>query len=199
MSELRWVVATSLRYRYLVVFAAAVLMIFGISQIRAMPIDVFPEFAPPRVEIQTPSIGLSSAEVESLVTIPIEQSMHGLPGLDIMRSKSVEQLSSVVLIFERSVDLMEARFLVQERLSQVTPQLPTWAAPPMMMPPLSSTARTIKIGITSDKLSVIDLSMITYWKIRERILRVPGVANVAIWGEQIDMPQVQVDPAKLAE
>ena len=73
MSELRWVVATSLRYRYLVVFAAAVLMIFGISQIRAMPIDVFPEFAPPRVEIQTPSIGLSSAEVESLVTIPIEQ------------------------------------------------------------------------------------------------------------------------------
>ena len=199
MSELRWVVATSLRYRYLVVFAAAVLMIFGISQIRAMPIDVFPEFAPPRVEIQTPSIGLSSAEVESLVTIPIEQSMHGLPGLDIMRSKSVEQLSSVVLIFERSVDLMEARFLVQERLSQVTPQLPTWAAPPMMMPPLSSTARTIKIGITSDKLSVVDLSMITYWKIRERILRVPGVANVAIWGEQIDMPQVQVDPAKLAE
>lgn len=199
MNEMRWIVATSLRYRYLVVFAAAVLMIFGIGQIRAMPIDVFPEFAPPRVEIQTPSIGLSSAEVESLVTVPIEQAMHGLPGLDIMRSKSVEQLSSVVLIFDAGTDLMKARFLVQERLALVTPTLPTWAAPPMMMPPLSSTARTMKIGITSDTLSVIDLSMITYWRIREEILRVPGVANVAIWGEQIDMPQVQVDPALLAK
>ena len=199
MNEMRWIVATSLRYRYLVVFAAAVLMIFGIGTIRAMPIDVFPEFAPPRVEIQTPSIGLSSAEVESLVTVPIEQAMNGLPGLDIMRSKSVEQLSSVVLIFDAGTDLMKARFLVQERLALVTPTLPTWAAPPMMMPPLSSTARTMKIGITSDTLSVIDLSMITYWRIREEILRVPGVANVAIWGEQIDMPQVQVDPALLAK
>ena len=199
MNEMRWIVATSLRYRYLVVFAAAVLMIFGIGQIRAMPVDVFPEFAPPRVEIQTPSIGLSSAEVESLVTVPIEQAMNGLPGLDIMRSKSVEQLSSVVLIFKAGTDLMKARFLVQERLALVTPTLPTWAAPPMMMPPLSSTARTMKIGISSDTLSVIDLSMITYWKIREELLRVPGVANVAIWGEQIDMPQVQVDPALLAK
>ena len=176
MNEMRWIVATSLRYRYLVVFAAAVLMIFGIGTIRAMPIDVFPEFAPPRVEIQTPSIGLSSAEVESLVTVPIEQAMNGLPGLDIMRSKSVEQLSSVLLIFDAGTDLMKARFLVQERLALVTPTLPTWAAPPMMMPPLSSTARTMKIGISSDTLSVIDLSMITYWKIREEILRVPGVA-----------------------
>lgn len=199
MNEMRWIVATSLRYRYLVVFAAAVLMIFGIGQIRQMPIDVFPEFAPPRVEIQTPSLGLSSAEVESLVTVPIEQAMNGLPGLDIMRSKSVEQLSSVVLIFDAGTDLMHARFLVQERLALVTPTLPTWAAPPMMMPPLSSTARTMKIGITSDKLSVVDLSMITYWKIRERLLRVPGVANVAIWGEQIDMPQVQLEPEKLAK
>lgn len=197
MNEMRWIVATCLRYRYLVVFAAAVLMIFGIGTIRAMPVDVFPEFAPPRVEIQTPSIGLSSAEVESLVTVPIEQAMNGLPGLDIMRSKSVEQLSSVVLIFKAGTDLMHARFLVQERLALVTPTLPTWAAPPMMMPPLSSTARTMKIGISSDTLSVIDLSMITYWKIREELLRVPGVANVAIWGEQIDMPQVQVDPALL--
>ena len=150
MNEMRWIVATSLRYRYLVVFAAAILMIFGISQIRQMPIDVFPEFAPPRVEIQTPSLGLSSAEVESLVTVPIEQAMNGLPGLDIMRSKSVEQLSSVVLIFDAGTDLMHARFLVQERLALVTPTLPTWAAPPMMMPPLSSTARTI-----SNKLRLI--------------------------------------------
>lgn len=198
MNEMRWIVATSLRFRYLVIFVAAVLVVFGISQIRTMPVDVFPEFAPPRVEIQTPSLGLSSEEVEALVTIPLEQVFNGLPGLDIMRSKSVEQLSSIILIFEPGTDLMEARQLVSERLAIGTPTLPTWAAPPMMMPPLSSTARTLKIGISSEEHSVIELSMITYWKIRERLLRVPGVANVAIWGEQIQMPQVQVEPELLA-
>lgn len=199
MSEMQWIVATSLRFRYLVVFVGAVLMIFGIAAIRTIPVDVFPEFAPPRVEIQTPSLGLSAGEVEALVTIPMEQVFNGLPGLDIMRSKSVEQLSSILLIFDQGTDLMEARQLVQERLSLVTPTLPTWAAPPFMLPPLSSTARTIKIGISSEELSVIDLSMITYWKIRQELLRVPGVANVAIWGEQIDIPLVQVNSELLAE
>jgi CzcA family heavy metal efflux pump len=196
---MRWVVATSLRYRYLVIFAAAALVVLGISRISTMPVDVFPEFAPPRVEIQTPCLGLSSAEVEALVTIPLEEAFAGVPGLDVMRSKSVEQLSSILLIFEPGTDLMEARQLVQERLSLVTPSLPTWASPPFMLPPLSSTARTVKIGISSDVYSVMDLSMIGYWKIRERLLRVPGVANVAMWGERIQMVQVQVDPERMAE
>jgi Cu/Ag efflux pump CusA len=168
MKEMQWIVATSLKYRYLVVFAAAVLIIFGVSRIVVMPVDVFPEFAPPRVEVQTPSLGLSSAEVEALVTIPLEEAFNGLPGLDVMRSKSVNQLSSIILIFEADVDLMEARQLVQERLAIVTPTLPTWAAPPFMLPPLSSTARTIKVGLSSEEHSVIEMSMTTYWKIRER-------------------------------
>lgn len=199
MNEMRWIVATSLRFRYLVIFVTAVLLILGITQILNMPVDVFPEFAPPRVEVQTPSLGLSSTEVEALVTIPLEQVFNGLPGLDIMRSKSVEQLSSIIMIFEPGTDLMDARQLVAERLAIGTPTLPTWAAPPMMMPPLSSTARTMKIGISSKERSVIEMSMITYWKIRQRLLRVPGVANVAMWGERIQMPQVQVEPSRLAE
>jgi CzcA family heavy metal efflux pump len=198
MNEMRWIIAKSLRYRYLVVFVAAVLLIFGISQIRNMSIDVFPEFAPPRVEIQSPAIGLSSVEVEALITVPLEQTFNGMPGLDVMRSKSVNQLSSILLIFEPGTDLMEARQLVQERLAIVNPTLPKWSTPPLMMPPLSSTARTVKIGVSSDEYSVIDLSMITYWTIREQLLRVPGVANVAMWGEQIRIPTVQVDPEMLA-
>ena len=198
MNEMRWIIATSLRYRYLVVFVAAVLLIFGISQIGNMPIDVFPEFAPPRVEIQSPAIGLSSVEVEALITVPLEEVFNGMPGLDVMRSKSVNQLSSILLIFEPGTDLMEARQLVQERLAIVNPTLPKWATPPLMMPPLSSTARTVKIGVSSDEYSVIELSMITYWKIREQLLRVPGVANVAIWGERIQIPTVQVQPELLA-
>lgn len=194
---MRLIVSSSLRFRYLVVFLAGVLMFFGFSRIGSMPVDVFPEFAPPRVEIQTPSLGLSSAEVESLVTIPLEESLNGLAGLKVMRSKSVEQLSSVLLIFDSGTDLMEARQRVQERLALAEAQLPTWASPPMMLPPLSSTARTLKIGISSDKYSVIDLSMITYWKIRQRLLQVPGVANVAIWGERIKMLAVEADPQLL--
>jgi CzcA family heavy metal efflux pump len=195
---MQWIIARSLRFRYLVIFSAAALMVFGIGRMQAMPVDVFPEFAPPRVEIQTPCLGLSSTEVEQLVTVPLEEVFNGTPGLSVMRSKSVEQLSSIVLIFEAGTDIMQARQEVAERLAIATPTLPTWAAPPFMLPPLSSTARTMKIGISSKQHSVIDLSMTTYWKIRERLLGVRGVANVAIWGERIQMPQVRVDPKRLA-
>jgi multidrug efflux pump subunit AcrB len=92
---------------------------------------------------------------------------------------------------------MNARQLVQERVAIVTPSLPTWAAPPYMLPPLSAARRVMMIGLSSDTISLHDLSMMAYWKIDERLLRVPGVANVAIWGERLKMVQVQVDPNKL--
>ena len=176
---------------------AAGMMYFGGGQIRSMPVDVFPEFAPPMVEIQTVSIGLSPREVEGLVSVPLEEALAGVPGLDVMRSKSVPGLSSVKMIFKPGTNLIKARQLVQERVSLVTPTLPTWAAPPVILPPLSATSRMMKIGISSETLSVIDLSMITYWTIRQRLLQVPGVANVAIWGERIQMLQVQVDPERM--
>jgi len=194
-----WIIASSLKFRFLIVACAGAMMFFGVAQLRQMPVDVFPEFAPPRVEIQTAALGLSAAEVESLVTVPLEEALSGLPDLATLRSKSVSQLSSIEMIFEPGTDLIEARQVVAERMATVTPTLPTWAAPPFMMQPLSATSRVMKIGLSSDKYSVIDMSMITYWKIRGRLLRVPGVANVAIWGERLDMPQVQVQPGKLAK
>jgi len=196
---LKWIIGSSLKYRYLVVALAAGLMFFGFQQLRHTQVDVFPEFAPPRVEVQTPSLGLSATEVESLVTIPLEQSLAGIPGLDELRSKSVEGLSSILLIFDRGTDLLTARQLVSERIAVIAPTLPTWASPPFMIQPLSSTSRVMKIGLTSDDpdLDLIDMSMIAYWKIRARLLRVPGVANVPIWGERLEMLQVQVDPGRL--
>lgn len=190
---MRWIVKTSLQYRYLVVFAAAAMMVFGIARLSNASVDVFPEFAPPKVEIQTLSQGLSPAAVEELVTVPLEQALNGLPGLDVMRSRSVPDLSDIVLIFKPGTDIILARQLVNERIAAVTPQLPTWAAPPVMIQPLSSTSRAMKIGISSDQYDLMDLSMIAYWKIRARLLDVPGVANAPIWGERIKMPQVQVD------
>jgi CzcA family heavy metal efflux pump len=194
---MRWVVGSSLKFRFLVVAVAAAMVLLGVGQLGQLPVDVFPEFAPPRVEIQTACVGLSASEVEALVTTPIEETLNGLPGLETLRSKSVEQLSSIELIFERGTDLLEARQVVQERLATVVPTLPTWAAPPIIMQPLSATSRVMKIGLSSDTLSTIDMSMISYWKLRARLLRVPGVANVAIWGERLHMLQVQVDPERL--
>jgi CzcA family heavy metal efflux pump len=195
---LRSIVHASLRFRYLVVAGAAAMMFFGVQHLEAMPVDVFPEFAPPRVEIQTSAIGLSAAEVEELVTIPLEQSFNGLPALDTIRSKSVPQLSSIELFFDEGTDVLEARQLVAERMAAVVRTIPTWASPPVMLPPVSTTGRVIEIGLSSDTIDLRDMSMMAYWTIRGRLLRVPGVANVAIWGERIKMPQVQVDPRKLA-
>ena len=194
---LRAVVSSSLKFRYIVVALASALLVFGFAQVRDIPVDVFPEFAPPRVEIQTACLGLSAEDVEALVTVPLEQALNGVEGLDIMRSKSVPQLSSVELIFEPGTDLLQARQLVQERVTAVTPTLPTWAAPPVMMPPLSATSRIMKIGLSSTSQSLIDMSVISYWTIRPRLLSVPGIANVAIWGERLKMMQVQVDPERM--
>ena len=118
---MRRVIATSLRFRFLVIAAAAGMMVFGAAQVRSMPVDVFPEFAPPKVEIQTIAIGLSAEEVENLVTVPIEQSLAGVEGLDVIRSKSVIQLSQVNLLFKPGTDLLRARQLVAERVAQITP------------------------------------------------------------------------------
>jgi CzcA family heavy metal efflux pump len=194
---LRWIVDSSLKFRYLVVAFAGALMFFGVGQLRNMPVDVFPEFAPPRVEIQTACIGLSASEVESLVTIPLEQSLNGLPELETIRSKSVPQLSSIELLFRQGTDVLEARQLVTERLAAVTRTIPHWAAPPVIYPPVSTTGRVMEIGLSSDTVNLRDMSMVAYWTIRNRLLRVPGVANVAIWGERIKMPQVQVEPDQL--
>ena len=194
---IRSIVGTSLKFRFIVLAIAAAMMLFGILQIPGMPVDAFPEFAPPRVEIQTPSLGLSADEVESFVTVPLEQSFNGVEGLDLMRSKSIPDLSSIELLFKPGTDELHARQLVQERLATVVNTLPTWAAPPVIMPPVSTTGRVLKIGVSSKSVSLMDMSMIAYWTIRARLLRVPGVANVAIWGEQIKMPQVQVDPVRM--
>jgi CzcA family heavy metal efflux pump len=195
---LRWIVESSLRFRYLVIFAAMVLIAYGVTKIDEMPIDVFPEFAPPLVEIQTEGLGMSPTEVEELVTIPMEDKLRGTPELDIIRSKTVDGLSSIQLLFKPGMDILRARQLVNERLELSKRELPTFANP-IMLKPLSATSRVMKIGISSDKYDLMDLSMITYWKIMFRLTKVPGVANVAIWGERIKSLQAQLDPVRMQE
>jgi CzcA family heavy metal efflux pump len=194
---MRFIVSTSLRFRFLVVAAATAMMVVGILQIQNMRVDVFPEFAPPRVQIQTICQGLSTADVEALVTVPLEQALNGIKGLDVMRSKSVPQLSAIDMIFKQGADELQARQLVQERLSTVVSSLPTWASPPVMLAPLSATARVMQIGMTSTEHTQVAMSMMAYWTVRSRMLSVPGVANVAIWGEELQMRTVQVKPEEM--
>ncbi len=194
---MNWLVSTSLRLRVLVMAASIVLMIEGIRAAQNAPLDVFPEFAPPLVEIQTEAPGLSTEEVESLVSVPLENALNGTSGLKTLRSKSVLGLSSVVLIFQEGTNLMSARQLVNERLSIEAPRLPAVVRAPVILSPLSSLSRVMKIGVTSKTLTQMDLSELAKWTIRPRLMAIPGVANVAIWGQRDRQFQVMVDPERL--
>jgi Cu/Ag efflux pump CusA len=196
---IRWFVGSSLKSGGLVVVLAAGLLLFGFTQLRKTPVDVLPEFAPPTVEVQTEALGLSAAEVEELITIPLEQDLlNGVAWLDTIRSESIPGLSRVELIFEPGTDLLRARQVVTERLTQ-SAGLPQVAKPPAMMQPLSSTSRVMMVGLSSKELSPIQVSVLARWTIRPRLMGVPGVANVAIWGQRERQLQVQADPERLRE
>ena len=192
------ILAASLRFRVLVVLAAAAVVVVGVTQLRRAPVDVLPEYRLPYVEVHTESLGLSVSEVESLLTVPLEQDLlNGVKGVETIRSDSVAGLSSIVLTFERGTNILSARQLVNERLSQ--PQaIPTVSKPPQMLQPVSAENRVMMIGLSTDRLSAIDLSVLARWTIRPRLMGIPGVANVAIWGNRDRQLQVQVDPARLA-
>ncbi len=194
---MKWLVETALRLRIAVVAAAILLVAGGISLIPKMPLDVFPEFAPPYIEIQTEAPGLSAEEVENLITFPLEGALVGTPGLQTIRSKSVLGLSSIRLLLAEGTQHYQARQLVQERLATTTPRLPVVARPPVILQPLSSLSRMLKIGMWSEKLSQQEMSELAVWTVRPRLMALPGVANVAIWGQRDKQFQVLVDVDRL--
>jgi CzcA family heavy metal efflux pump len=194
---MNWLVSSSLRLRVLVLALSIVLMIVGVRTAQRAPLDVFPEFAPPLVEVQTEAPGLSTEEVESLVSVPLENALNGTIGLKTIRSKSVLGLSQVQLILKEGTDLMSARQVVQEKLSVEASRLPAAALRPVILPPLSSTSRLLKIGLSSKTLSQMDMTVLAKWTIRPRLMAIPGVANVAIWGQRDRQYQVLVDPDRL--
>jgi CzcA family heavy metal efflux pump len=193
-----WIIRSSLTFRFLIIAAAAALIAFGADELRRMPVDVFPEFAPPKVEVQTEGLGMTSTEVEELITIPIEDALRGTPGVDVIRSSSVVGLSQVVLLFRPGTDLMTARQRVQERIKLAIAELPQSAGLPEILQPLSSTSRVMKIGITSKTYDLPALSMIAYWTIKFRLMAVDGVANIPIWGERPQTVNVEVAPSLMS-
>lgn len=194
----RWIIGASLQFRVLVLGIAAALVVFGTMQLKKIPVDVFPEFAPPVVEVQTEAIGLSAEEVQSLITLNLEELLSGVPWLESIRSQSVTGLSSIVLTFKRGTDIMKARQMMQERLT-LAYTLPNVAQPPVILQPLSATSRFMMVGISSTQVEQTELSLLTRWTIKPRLLGVPGVANVAIWGQRLRQMHVQIDPTRLRD
>jgi CzcA family heavy metal efflux pump len=196
---MRSIVGASLKSRLLIVALAVGLLVVGIIQLPAMPVDVLPEFTPPYVEVQTEALGLSAVEVEQLITLGMEQDLlNGVPWLKTIQSKSAPGLSSILMTFDPGTDLVKARQMVTERMAQAF-ALPHVSKPPTMLQPLSSTGRVMMIGLSSKDVSLIQMGVLARWTIVPRLMGVPGVANVAIWGQRDRQLQVQVDPKRLKD
>jgi Cu/Ag efflux pump CusA len=192
-----WIITACLRTRTLVAALAGVLLVGGIWHMRATSLDAVPEFSPLSLQVRTEALGLSATEVESLITVPLEADLlAGVPWMKSIESESMTGVSVIEMFFTPGTDIMHARQMVQERLNQ-TAALPNVSTPPMLLNPIATANRIMNIGLSSKSVSLIDMSVQAWWTIVPRLVGVPGVANVSIWGLRNRQIQVQVDPARL--
>jgi len=191
------IVRHSLRFRGVVIALATLVIGYGIYSLLNARYDVFPEFAAKQIEIQTEAPGLSPEQVEQLVTQRIESAVNGAEGLTAMRSSSIQGLSLITLVFGGRGDVYHDRQLVVERMAGVASSLPAGAGAPVMTPLTSSTGDLMTIGLTSDKLSLVELRSLADWTIKPRLLAVPGIAKVGTYGGLVRELRVDVDPAAL--
>lgn len=191
------IVKWSIAQRWLVVIASIIISLWGLRVLTQMPLDVFPAFAPPQVEIQTEAPGLAPEEVESLVTRPIESAINGTPGVETVRSSSAVGISVVKVIFGWDTEIYRARQLVTERLQQAQNQLPKGVETPQISPVSSPLGATIKYAFTSETTSLMEVRRIIDWQVKNRLLAVPGVTQIVVFGGEERQYQVLVNPDKL--
>ncbi len=194
---LRRLVEFSIRFRGVVIALACVVIGYGIYTALHARFDVYPEFAPPLVVIQTEAPGLSPEEVEALVTRPVENAVNGVGNLDSIRSQSIQGLSVVTAIFRQGADIFRARQMVSERLSEIAGQIPQGVKPPVIAPLTSATSMMLAVGLTSETRSAMELRTFADWTLRPLLLGVPGVAKVVAFGGEVRQIQIQVMPERL--
>ena len=190
---LKWVI----NRRWLVVLATIIISLWTLYIIPKMPLDVFPPFAPPQVEIQTEAPGLAPEEIESLVTLPIESAINGTPGVTAVRSSSAVGLSSVKVIFDWGTEIYQARQLITERLQQAESKLPAGVETPQISPTTSPVGLVITYAFTSGTTPLMEVRRLVDWQVTNRLLAVTGVAQVVAYGGDQRQYQVLVEPAKL--
>jgi nickel/cobalt tolerance cation efflux system protein len=190
----------SIAHRWLIVAAAVVISVWGVLAVGQMPLDVFPPFAPPQVDVQTSASGLSPEEVETRITLPIESAVNGIAGVETVRSSSKAGLSMVQVVFNQNADIYRARQSVAERLQQVMAQLPANASAPELSPLVSPLGTILQVAFTvtgDGATSLMDLQQLVLRSYRQSILAVPGVAQVTIYGGDEQQYQVLIDPQEL--
>ena len=191
------VVRSAIRFRGVVLALACLLLVYGAAVLTQARYDVFPEFAPPQVVIQTEAPGLAPEQVEQLVTQPIENGINGVPGIEALRSASIQGLSVVTAVFSPGSDIYRDRQVVTERLASVAGQLPKGIETPTVAPLTSSTSTVLVVGLTSDTRSLMDLRTLADWTLKPRLLAAQGVAKVAVFGGDQRQLQVQLHPERL--
>ncbi|MCG5058477.1 MAG: efflux RND transporter permease subunit [Limnoraphis sp. WC205] len=199
-SILNQTLKNSIAQRWLIVVCAILVTLWGVFSVTQMPLDVFPEFAPPQVDIHTEAPGLAPEEVETQITVPIESAVNGLPGVTTVRSSSKVGLSMVQVVFDQDADIYKARQSVTERLQQVTSQLPEGAHPPEISPLVSPLGTILQYAFTVNEqgqTSLMDLRRLVEVTLSNQIVSVPGVSQVTIYGGDERQEQVLVDPEKL--
>jgi CzcA family heavy metal efflux pump len=192
-----WLIDWSSRNRLFVLTIAFVMVVMGGAKAADSDMDVLPEFAPPQVVVETDSPGMVAQEVETLVSYPLETAINGTPGVTQVRSVSQNGVSIVTVVFAYGTDIYRARQLVNEKIQLVLPRLPQGTTPPTMLPVMSAIGDVMKIGMTSDHISLMELRTLADWVVRNRLLAVPGVARVYVIGGDQKQFQVIVDPKAL--
>jgi CzcA family heavy metal efflux pump len=192
-------ISLAIRFRGIVIALSCMLLAYGTYALGRANYDVFPEFAPPQVGVQTEAPGLTPEQVEILITRPIENAINGAAGVQALRSTSIQGLSIVTVFFDPASDIYHDRQVVAERLAVAALELPQGAQPPAMTPLTSSTSTVLVIGLTSERRSLMELRTAADWTIRQRLLSVPGVAKVVVFGGDVRSIQVQVHPSQLIQ
>lgn len=190
-------VGVSVRMPRIVLALACAVVVFGLLALSGARYDVFPEFAPPTVTVQTEAPGLDSEQVEVLVTQAVEGAIGGLPGLETLRSSSIQGLSVITAAFRPGSDVDRVRQRVNERLAALPGHLPEGVATPAMTPLTSSTLTVLLVGLTSETRDAMDLRQLADWTVRRRLQAVPGIAQVSLYGGAVRALQVQVRPDDL--
>src|SRR5438477_8505616 len=191
------IVHFSLRFRGVTVALACVLVGYGIYVAAHAKLDVFPNFVPPQVVVQSEAPGLSPEQVEVLVTRPIENTINGLGNMASLRSESIPGLSVITAVFKQGTDIFIARQMLAEKLGETAGELPTGVKTPVMSALTSATMDLLKIGLVSEKLSPMELRTLADWTIKPRMLSVPGIARCIVFGGEVRQLQIQVHPERL--
>ncbi|HEX3755323.1 MAG TPA: efflux RND transporter permease subunit [Rhizomicrobium sp.] len=194
---MRWLVDLCVRYAGAIATLTLIGLLAGFWAARNAPLDVFPDFVPSTVDIQTEARGFTAQQVEQLVTKPIENAVNGATGLATIRSESIPGLSVINIQFNDNIDLYNARQGISERLSELGSSLPAGVSTPKLSPLTSSTMDLLLIGLTSNKLSSFDLRDRADWVMKPALLAVPGVAHVIVYGGDVRQIQIQPDLARM--